>query len=320
MKRALLVALVLVFAASVVLTGCAPKKQYLSIATGGTGGVYYPLGGGLAKILNENIKGMEANVRSTGASVANVNLLAQAGSEGVEIAFIQNDITYYAYTGTEMFQGKKNDKIRGIATLYPEVVQIIATEASGIKSVKDLAGKRVAVGAQGSGVEANARQIVEAFGLSYKDFAKTDYLSFAEATSNMKDGHIDAAFVTSGIPTAAVVELFNTTKVNLVTVSGPEVDALRAKYPFYSKITIPANTYKDQSAPVETIAVMAMIVCKADLTEKQVYDITKALFTNLKTFGDAHVRGKDLTINSAQNAMPIPLHPGAEKFFKEQKK
>jgi len=317
MKKSLLVALVIVLTVAAVLTGCQPKAQFLSIATGGTAGVYFPLGGKMADILNKSIKGMTATAQSTGASVANINMI---GSKEVEIAFIQNDITYYAYSGTEMFAGKKIDNVRGIASVYDEVVQLIATEASGIKSVKDLVGKRVAVGAQGSGAEANARQVLEAYGIKYTDLAKADYLSFAEAASNMKDGHIDAAFITSGVPTSAVIDMSKTSKVVVVPISGAEVTALQTKYPFYGKVNIPANTYDGQTSAVETVAVKAMIVVRADLEEKLVYDITKALFSNLADFGAVHARGKDLTLATAKVAMPIPLHPGAEKYFKEQGK
>jgi len=319
MKRALIVTLALLVTFAVFVTGCAPQKQFLSIATGGTGGVYFPLGGALAQILNANIRNMEASARVTGASVANANLLAQAGAEGVEIAFLQNDIAYYSYKGLEMFKDRKNDQIRGIATLYPEVIQLIVTEASGIRSVRDLAGKRVAVGAAGSGTEANARQVLAAFGVEYTALAKVEYLPFGDATSQIRDGHLDAAFVTAGVPTSAVTELANSIAIALVPITGPEVDALRTAHPFYIKHTIPAGTYRGLAAPVETVAVRAMIAVKASLTERQVYDITKALFNNLPAFGAAHVRGKDLTLATAQEAMPIPLHPGAARFFRERR-
>lgn len=317
MKRSLLVVLVLVLVATAALAGCAPKKQFVSIATGGTAGTYFPLGGKLADILTKSIKGMTATAQSTGASVANINMI---GTKEVELALIQNDITFYAYSGTEMFAGKKVDNVRGIASLYDEVIQIIATEASGVKSVKDLAGKRVAVGAQGSGTELNARQILQAFGMSYTDLAKTDYLSFAEAASNMKDGHIDVAFVTGAVPTSAIIDMSKTSKIVVVPVSGPEVATLQSKYPFYGKYTIPANSYDGQPTTVETVAVKAILVVRADLEEKLVYDITKALFSNLADFGAAHARGKDVSLATAKIAMPIPLHAGAEKYYKEQGK
>lgn len=316
MKRIFLVALVLVLVVAA-LAGCAPKPQFISIATGGTAGVYFPLGGKLADILNKTIKGMNATAQTTGASVANMNMI---GKKEVDIAFVQNDITYYAYTGTEMFKDIKVENVRGLASVYNEVVQIVATEASGIKSISDLKGKRVSVGAPGSGVEASARQVLEAFGISYSDLAKTDYLSFAEAASNMKDGHIDAAFVTSGVPTSAVIDMSKTSKVVVIPVSGAEVATLQSKYPFYAKVTIPANTYDGQTTGIDTVAVRAIIVVRADLDEKTVYNITKALFSNLTDFGAVHARGKDLSLATAKDAMPIPLHAGAEKYYKEQGK
>lgn len=316
MKRILFVALALVIALSVILTGCQPQAQFLTIATGGTAGVYFPLGGALAQILNQNIRGMEANARSTGASVANVNLMT---AKEVEVAFMQNDIAHYGFTGTEMFVGRKNDQLRGIASIYPEVVQLIATEASGIRSVADLRGKRVSVGAAGSGVEANARQILNAFGIQYADLGKADFLSFAEASSNMRDGHLDAAFVTSGVPTAAVIEMATALRVRLIPITGPEVQALRTQFPFYMEAKIPAGTYAGQTEEIPTLAVKALLVVRADLSERLVYDITKALFNNLPAFGAAHVRGKDLAIATAQENMPIPLHPGAIRFYRERR-
>jgi len=316
MKRIFIIALALTVALTVVLTGCQPQQQFLTIATGSTAGVYFPLGGGLAKIINENIRGMEASVRSTGASVANVNLLAE---KQVELAFIQNDIAYFGFTGTEMFVDKKNDQLRGIAIIYPEVVQLVVTEASGIRTIADLKGKRVSVGAHGSGAEANSRQILEAFGIRHADFAKTDFLSFAEASTNMRDGHIDAAFVTSGFPTAAVTEMATSINVRLIPITGQPVQALRTLYPFYTEVTIPAGTYRGQTEDIATIAVKAMLVVRADVSEQLVYNITKALFANLPAFGAAHVRGKDLTLATAQQNMPIPLHPGAERFYRARR-
>jgi len=316
MKRILFAALTLVFLLSVVLTGCQPRAQFLTIATGSTAGVYFPLGGALAQILNQNIRGMEANARTTGASVANVALMS---NKEVELAFMQNDIAYYAFTGTEMFKDKKNDQLRGIAALYPEVVQLVVTEASGIRSVADLRGKRVSVGAAGSGVEANSRQVLNAFGLKHTDLQRADFLSFAEASTAIRDGHLDAAFLTSGTPTAAVIEMATALPVRLIPITGPEVQALRNQFPFYMEFTIPAGTYTGQTEAVNTIAVKALIVVRADVSERLAYDITRALFNNLPAFAAAHVRGKDLAIKTAQENMPIPLHPGAERFFRQSR-
>ena len=190
------------------LAGCGDnkagaQKKFLNIGTGGTAGTYYPIGGAMAEILNKNIEGMNATAQSTGASVANINMLKDGS---IDLAIIQNDITYYAANGTEMFKDKKVDNLRGIAALYPETCQAVTLESSGIKTIADLKGKRVSVGAAGSGVEANARQILAAYGLTYDDI-QVQYLSFGESSSALKDGNVDAAFLTAGFPTAAVQDL-----------------------------------------------------------------------------------------------------------------
>ena len=212
-------------------------QKFINIATGGTSGTYFPLGGALADILNKNIPGTNASAQSTGASVANVNLLSQGK---VEIAFIQNDIAYYAANGTEMFKGKQVAGLQGLATLYPETVQIVTLKKSGIKSVADFKGKRIAVGAAGSGTEANARQIMEAYGIKYDDI-KVQYLSFGEAASALKDGNVDAAFVTAGHPTAAIQDIATQNDVVLVPVDADKADSLIKKYPFYTKLVIKAG-------------------------------------------------------------------------------
>ncbi|MBO5244800.1 MAG: TAXI family TRAP transporter solute-binding subunit, partial [Selenomonadales bacterium] len=179
------------------LAGCgAEKKKFVNIATGGTAGTYYPLGNAMADILNKNITGMTSSAQSTGASVANINMLKD---DKVDIGFVQSDIAYYAMTGTEMFEGKQVKNLQGIATLYPETVQIVTSAEDGITSISQLKGKRVAIGTAGSGVEANARQILALYGLTYDDIDE-QYLSFSEAANGLQDGNIDAAFLTAGYP------------------------------------------------------------------------------------------------------------------------
>ncbi|MBR1694036.1 MAG: TAXI family TRAP transporter solute-binding subunit, partial [Selenomonas sp.] len=225
LKKALLAGLAVV-AMAAVLTGCggdnAAEKKFLNIGTGGTAGTYYPIGGAMAEVLNKDIPGMNASAQSTGASVANINMLKDGS---VDLAIVQNDITYYAVNGTEMFKDKKVEGLKGIATLYPETCQAVTLESSGIKSIADLKGKKVAVGAAGSGVEANARQIMEAYGVTYNDI-QVQYLSFAEAASALKDGNIDAAFLTAGYPTSAVQDIASQHKVRLLPVEASKADAL----------------------------------------------------------------------------------------------
>ncbi len=316
MKKVILTTLALLLLITI-LTGCGSetKETYISIATGGPAGTYYPLGGALAKIFNDNIEGVNANVQSTGASVENVGLIAKGEAE---IAFVQNDITYYAISGTENFEGKeKVTNLRGMAMLYPEVVQVIATEDSGIKSIEDLRGKRVAIGAPGSGVEANARQVLGVHGMTYDDLGKADYLSFNEAAEQLKNKQIDAAFITAGIPTSAVTEVAQTTNIVVVPIESGKIEGLNKDYPFYTEVVIPANTYGGQSSDITTAAVMAMLVVPENLDEDLVYNLTKQMFENRQVIIDTHSRGNDITLETALKGMPIELHPGAKKYYDE---
>ncbi|MGI6092719.1 MAG: TAXI family TRAP transporter solute-binding subunit [Veillonellaceae bacterium] len=292
----------------------APAKQFINIATGGTAGVYYPLGGAIAEILNKNVPGINATAQSTGASVANVNLLKD---KKVELALVQNDTAYYAYTGTEMFKDKKVAGIRGVSTLYNETIQIVVMEDSSIKSLNDLKGKKVAVGSIGSGTEANARQILETYGITYNDLSP-QYLSFGEAANGLKDGNVDAAFVTAGYPTAAIQDIAFQHKVRLIQVDADKADALIKKYPFYAKQIVKADTYPGQTTDVTTVAVKAMLVVPEGLDTDTVYNMTKAIYTNTDRLKAAHKLGEGITKETAAEGMPIPLHPGAEKFFKEK--
>lgn len=296
--------------------GSKPENIFISIATGGTGGTYYPLGGAIAKIFNENVEGVTANAQSTGASVENINLLSQGEAE---VGFVQNDVTYYAWTGTETFQDKeKVTNIRGMAMLYPEVIQIIATKDSGIKSVEDLKGKKVAVGAPGSGTEVNARQILAEYGITYDDLGKADYLSFNEASDQLKNEQIDAAFVTAAIPTSAVTEVTQTADIALVSLDKDKLESLKEKYPFYTEVTIPKDSYKNQTEDVVAAAVMAMLIVPEDLDEDLVYNMTKSIFENRQVIIDTHDKGNDIKLETALEGMPIDLHPGAEKYYVEQ--
>lgn len=289
-------------------------QKFINIATGGTSGTYFPLGGALADILNKNIPGTNASAQSTGASVANVNLLSQGK---VEIAFIQNDIAYYAANGTEMFKGKQVAGLQGLATLYPETVQIVTLKKSGIKSVADFKGKRIAVGAAGSGTEANARQIMEAYGIKYDDI-KVQYLSFGEAASALKDGNVDAAFVTAGHPTAAIQDIATQNDVVLVPVDADKADALIKQYPFYTKLVIKAGTYPKQDADVSAVAVKCMLAVTDKMDENTAYAIAKALYGNLDRMKSAHSAANAISKDTAKDGMSIKLNPGAEKFFHEK--
>ena len=290
------------------------SKQFLNIATGGTAGTYYPLGGALAELLNSNIKGMNASAQSTGASVANVNMLKDGS---VDIAFIQNDISYYATTGTEMFKDNKMAGLRGIAALYPETVQFVTTADKGIKSIADLKGKKVAVGAAGSGAEANARQILAAYGLTYDDIDE-QFLSFGEAADALKDGNVDAGVVVAGFPTAAIQDLAANKSAKIIHIEGDKVDSLIEKYPYYTKVVIPKGTYPGQDEDVSSIAVKCIIATTDKMSDELGEQIARAVYEHLDRIKAAHAVGKYITKDTALDGMSIQMNPGAEKYLKSK--
>ncbi len=296
-------------------TGEQKEDRFITIATGGSSGAYFALGGTISNLLNENLSYINASVQSTGASAVNATLI---GEGKAEVAFAMNDVVNYAYTGTESFAEKgKVENLRGIASLYPNFVQVISIEGKGIEEISDLAGKKVGVGAPGSGTEVNARQILASHGITYDDIDE-DFLSYAEAVEQLKNGAIDAAFLTSGIPNAAIMDLATTKDVKIVPIRADKITKLAADFPFYSSENIPADTYGN-SEPVETAAVMTLLVTSADLPDDVVYDITKTIFENLDALGDTHASGKKISLDKVEVGMPIPLHPGAAKYYEEVK-
>lgn len=322
MKKAMkkmIMAGALCIASAALIAGCGDSgssagggKQFLNIATGGTAGTYYPLGGALAELLNQNIKGMNASAQSTGASVANVNMLKDGS---VDIAFIQNDIAYYAANGKEMFKDNKVENIRGIAALYPETVQFVTTADKGIKSIADLKGKKVAVGASGSGAEANARQILGAYGLTYDDI-DAQYLSFGEAADALKDGNVDVGVVVAGFPTAAIQDLAANKSAALVNIDAEHADKLMKQYPYFTKITVPKGTYPGQEEDVNTVAVKCVIVTTDKLSDDLGEQIVKAIYEHLDRMKAAHAVGKYITKDTALEGMSIKMNAGAEKYLK----
>lgn len=320
MKRIMLAGLACV-AGAAILTGCGGgasggasggEKQFLNIATGGTSGTYYPLGGALAELLNNNIKGMNASAQATGAAVANINMLKDGS---VDLAFVQNDIAYYAENGTEMFKDNKVDTIRGIAALYPETIQFVTTADMGITSVSQLKGKRVAVGASGSGSEANARQILAAYGITYDDI-EPQYLSFGEAVDALKDGNVDAGVVVAGFPTAAIQDLSANKSAVVLDIDAATAAKLKEQYPYYNAITIPAGTYPGQETDVNTICVKCILIGTDKLSDDMGGEIAKILYSNLDRMTAAHAVGKYITKDTALEGMSIKMNAGAEKYLK----
>lgn len=292
--------------------GGSNDPSQLVIATGGTGGTYYPLGGGMADLITKNA-GVTATAQTTGASAENMRLIRD---KGADIAFTQSDIADYAAKGTNMFaQDGKIENFQVIGSLYNETIQIVVDPDSGINSVADLKGKRVSVGAPGSGTELNAQQILEAYGLTFDDL-QLQRLSFADSAKAIQDGQLDAAFQTAGTPTAAITELAATSGVKIIPIDADKIDALIAKYPFYVKTTIPGNTYQTVAEEVTTVSVKATLVVRADLSEDLVYKVTKAIFDNTDKLG--HAKAKEIKVEEALAGVSLPIHPGAQKYFTEK--
>ncbi|MBR3585369.1 MAG: TAXI family TRAP transporter solute-binding subunit [Oscillospiraceae bacterium] len=307
---ALLLAVVMVFS----LCACGKSAAKLTYATGGTSGTYYGFSGVIANVLNEKLKDtMNITVESTGASKANVQMV-DAGD--ADIAIVQNDVMYYAYTGTDLFAG--GDPITSfsaVASCYPEYVQVLAK--SDITSIDQLRGKNVSVGDAGSGTEFNAKQILAAYGISFDDI-KVSNQSFADSADSLKNGTIDAAFVVAGYPTTAVTELATSFNFNLLPVDADHAAALQADYGFYYYGVIPGGTYAPVADDVPAVAVMATIIASNKLSEDLVYAFVKGLFDYKDDITAGHAKGNELDLNTAVSGVSIPWHAGAVKFYTEK--
>ncbi len=324
-KRNVSISAIVILVLSMILAACGTNSEsegsgsgggeeeldFIGIATGGTGGTYYPLGGTFASIIQDETD-IKSTAETSGASAENMATIKEGN---IEIAFTQTDIASYATEGKEMFADNKVENARGIGTLYPETIQIVTTKDSGITSVEDLAGKVVSVGEAGSGTLLNATQILEVHGLSLDDLNVRN-LSFDDSTTGIQDGTIDAAFITSGTPTGAVEGLAATKDITIVPVSSDKADELIEKYPYYAKDLIKAGTYSNVDNEIETVAVRAMLVTRAEISEDIIYDVTKALFENTDQI--QHAKGEFISAENALQGMGIELHPGAKKYFDEK--
>ena len=306
---ALLLALVMVFS----LCACGKSAAKLTYATGGTSGTYYGFSGVIANVLNEKLKDtMNITVESTGASKANVQMV-DAGD--ADIAIVQNDVMYYAYTATDLFAGGAPiTDFSAVASCYPEYVQILSKKD--ITSIDQLAGKKVSVGDAGSGTEFNAKQILAAYGLSFDDI-KVSNQSFADSADSLKNGTIDAAFVVAGYPTTAVTELATNFDFNLLAVDDEHAAKLQADYGFYYYGVIPGGTYKPVADDVPAVAVMATIVASNKVSADVIYAFVKGLFDYKDDITAGHVKGNELDLNTAVSGVSIPWHDGAAKFYSE---
>ena len=291
----------------------AAAEEFVNVLTGGTSGVYYPLGVGLSKIYADKIEDVRTQVQSTKASVENLNLLQKGRGE---IALALGDSVKLAYEGDEEAGFPEPlDKLRGIAAVYPNYIQIVASEESGITDFAGLAGMGLSVGAPRSGTELNARTIMAAAGMSYDDLGKTEYLPFAESVELIKNRQLDATLQSAGLGVASIKDL--ATSIDITVVAVPEDVVAKLEAP-YVAASIPGGTYEGQDEDVPTVAVVNFLVSHEDVSEELAYQMTKQLFENLPELEAAHQAATQISLEKAIEGMPLPLHPGAERYYTEQ--
>jgi TRAP transporter TAXI family solute receptor len=311
--RALFRSVVVGLALAGLSAGAAAQQKFINVLTGGQSGVYYPLGVAVGQIYAKALPDVKTSVQATKASVENLNLL-QAGRG--EIAFTLGDSLSDAWKGIED-AGFKTPlaKLRTVAGIYPNYIQIVASADSGIKTLADLKGKRISVGAPRSGTELNARAILKAAGLTYKDFAKVEYLPFGESVELIKNRQLDVTLQSAGLGVASIRDLATTMKITVVSVPADVVAKIGDAA--YQPAAIPANTYTGQDAAVPSVAIKNFLVTHEGVSEDMVYAMTKAIFTNLDQMAAAHSAAKAINPAEAVKAPPVPLHPGAERYFRE---
>lgn len=311
------------------LPAAAQDITFFRIGTGGTAGTYFPIGGLIANAISNppgsracaeggscGVPGLVATAVASNGSVANVNAIA-GGS--MQSGFVQSDVAFWGYTGTGIYEGRpKVDSLRAIANLYPESFHLVVRKGSGIKSIKDLKGKRMSLDEPGSGTLVDARLILSAYGMTEKDI-KAEYLKPQQSADKLKDGALDAFFSVSGWPQGAISELAATTGIDLVPIDGPEAEKLIKEYSFFGTDEIPDTAYKNV-AGVKTVSVNAIWVTSSKLPDALIYGITAALWNpnTRKLLDSGHSKGKAIKLDTALAGLGIPLHAGAEKFYKEK--
>ncbi len=306
-------AVVLALVCILTMVSCKKTTTTYKFASGGTSGTYYAVANAMAPIIG-NAANMTIRVDSTGASKANIQLIDKGE---VDFAIVQNDVMDYAYKGTDLFAGEQITSFATVGAVYAEVCQIVA--ATDIETVADLKGKTVSIGDSGSGVEFNALQILEAYGVSKDDITVVN-ADFGNSSEQFKNGAIDAFFCTAGAPTTNITDLASSAKeFKLLTIDDEHIASLKEKYPFYSAYSIPAGTYSGIEEDAQTVAVKATIICKADLPEADVYNFTKALFDKKADLEAAHAKFKELNLEYATDVGSVPFHAGAQKYFDEVK-
>src|SRR5665213_2306433 len=302
-----------VAAAAVLSAPAAGAQQFVNVLTGGTSGVYYPLGVAIGKIFSDHLPGVKTQVQASKASVENLILLQQGRGE---IAFALGDSLKAAWEGDEEAGFKTRlDKLRTIGAIYPNYIQIVATADSGIKTLADLRGKSLSVGAPKSGTELNSRAILAAAGLSYRDMGRVEYLPFAESVDLMKNRQLDATLQSAGLGVASLKDLSSSTEITVVPVPKAVVDKIG---PPFVAAKIPANTYTGQDKDVPTAAVLNYLVTSSAVSDDLAYQMTRLVFESLPELANSHVAGKDIRLENAAIGSPVPLHPGAIRYYREK--
>jgi TRAP transporter TAXI family solute receptor len=301
-------------AASTLVAVAAPAmaQQQLSVATGGTGGVYYPMGGGLAEIINNYVDGYSATAEVTGASVENMGLIATGDAD---LAIGLADTVQQAQSGTGRFEGQQLEMIHGIASLYANMIQIVTLEGSGITSLDDLVGKRVSIGAPGSGTEVNAAAILEANGITYDDFDE-QRLNFNETADALSNGDIDAGFWSVGAPTSSILNLATTQSIVMIELTPEQIAAARAADPIFAQTTLAGGIYEGVG-DTTVLGVPNVLVASSEMSEDLAYEITRAMFENIADLQAVHPAANQTTVEFTLSATPIPLHPGAIRYYEE---
>jgi TRAP transporter TAXI family solute receptor len=302
-------------AASTLLVAAVPAiaQEQLSIATGGTGGVYYPMGGGLAEVINRNIDGYSATAEVTGASVENMGLIATGDAD---LAFALADTVAQAYTGAGRFEGQQLPMIRGLASVYANMVQIVALEGSGITSLEDLRGKRVSVGAPGSGTEVNAEAILSANGISYDDIDE-QRLNFNETADALANGDIDVGFWSVGAPTSSILNLATTQSIVVIELTAEQLAAAQAADATFAVTTLPGGTYTGVDSDTTVLGIPNVLAVSSEMSDDLAYAITRAMFENIADLQAVHPAANETTVEFTINATPVPLHPGAIRYYEE---
>jgi TRAP transporter TAXI family solute receptor len=302
-----------ILAAATLLAATPVAAQQLSIATGGTGGVYFPIGGGIAELIDSHIEGASAVAEVTGASVENMGLISRGDSD---FALALADTVYQAYTGTGAFEDRQIGEVRALLSVYPNAIQIVALADSGITSLEDLRGKRVSVGAPGSGTEVNAQAILEANGITYDDIDE-QRLNFNETADALRDGDIDAGFWSVGPPTSSIMNLAATRSITMIPLSEEEIAAAQELEPVFAPYTLAAGMYDGMDEDVPTISIPNVFVVHEDMDEELAYAVTKMIFERIDDLIAIHPAANDTTVEFTMASTPIPLHPGALRYFEE---